>query len=76
MNPASQIVQKLGGEVVVSSITKTALTAPYRWQYPKAKGGTDGLIPQRYHRTLLDYAREQGIPLESDEFLSVREAAE
>jgi hypothetical protein len=69
MEPAHTIIEKLGGEAKVAAITKTASTAPYRWQYPRSKGGTDGLIPQRYHPTLLEYARTNGISLAAEEFL-------
>jgi hypothetical protein len=70
MDPASSIIERLGGEAVVSKITKTAYTAPYRWQHSREKGGTGGVIPQRHHRTLLDYARARGIPLRAEEFLA------
>jgi hypothetical protein len=32
MNPAKQIIGRLGGEAQVAFITGTAYTAPYRWQ--------------------------------------------
>jgi hypothetical protein len=69
MNPAQIIISRLGGEAQVAFITATSYTAPYRWQAAKAKGGTGGVIPQRYHRALLDYARSKGIPLAAEEFL-------
>jgi len=69
MEPAQTIIKRLGGPAVVSKITGTAYTAPYRWQQPRDKGGTDGLIPQRYHPALLGYARDNDIPLVADEFL-------
>lgn len=69
MNPASQIIARLGGEAQVASITGTAYTAPYRWQASRQKGGANGLIPQRHHRKLLDYARSNGIALTAEEFL-------
>lgn len=72
MDPASKIVAALGGEAKVAEITGTALTAPYRWQHEKAKGGTDGLIPQRHHRALLDFAEENGIRLSAEDFLAPR----
>lgn len=75
MEPASSIIEKLGGEAVVSKITKTAYTAPYRWQAARKKGGTGGRIPQDHHRTLLSYARENNIPLEAEEFLPCAEPA-
>lgn len=70
MEPARSIIERLGGEAAVSKITGTAYTAPYRWQHPRIKGGTGGMIPQRYHRGLLDYARERGIALSADDFLA------
>lgn len=70
MEPARSIIERLGGEAVVSKITGTAYTAPYRWQHPRPKGGTGGVIPQRYHRGLLDYARENGIDLNAEDFLA------
>lgn len=72
-SPATNIITRLGGEAMVSFITGTAYTAPYRWQAPRAKGGTGGVIPQRYHRRLIDYARSKGIPLSAEEFLPADE---
>lgn len=69
MEPASTIIRKLGGEAVVAKVTKRASTAPYRWQYARENGGTGGNIPQRYHRTLLDYAKKNGIRLRAEDFL-------
>lgn len=69
MEPASSIIRKLGGEAVVARETGMATTAPYRWQYPREKGGTDGTIPQKHHRALLDFAERSGVPLSADEFL-------
>jgi hypothetical protein len=75
MDPAAAIIKKLGGEAKVADLTGTALTAPYRWQREKAKGGTGGLIPQVHHRTLLDYAHAHGISLLAEEFLAPRRSA-
>lgn len=74
MDPASKIIAKLGGEAKVAEITNMALTAPYRWQHEKAKGGTGGLIPQNHHRALLDYAHANDIPLAAEEFLPPRKS--
>lgn len=74
--PASIIIARLGGEAVVSAVTGTAYTAPYRWQAARAKGGSGGLIPQRHHRRLIDYARANGIPLSADDFLPAAEISE
>ena len=75
MDPAAHIIRKLGGEAAVAGITGLALTAPYRWQYEKSRGGTGGLIPQAHHRALLDYAHAHGIALSAEEFLMPRAVA-
>ncbi len=75
MEPAATIITKLGGERRVSEITGRAYTAPYRWQQPVEKGGTGGLIPQRLHRVLLDYALTHGITLTAADFLLPQDGA-
>lgn len=72
MEPAARIIRKLGGEARVAHVTGLALTAPYRWQYEKSRGGTGGLIPQAHHRVLLDYAHARGIALSAEDFLMPR----
>jgi hypothetical protein len=72
MDPATTIIRKLGGEAKVAAIVGTALSAPYRWQHEKSRGGTGGLIPQAHHRRLLDYAHAHGIALAAEEFLIPR----
>jgi hypothetical protein len=74
MEPARSIITKLGGETAVAQICGTAISAPYRWQYARERGGTGGIIPQRHHRALLDYAEVRRIPLRADEFLPPRPA--
>lgn len=69
MEPAHSIIKRFGGEAAVAQITATAYTAPYRWQHPKERGGTGGLIPQKYHPVLLEYAREHGVALKAEDFL-------
>jgi hypothetical protein len=72
MEPAARIIGKLGGIAKVAEIAGTALSAPYRWQHDKSRGGTGGLIPQAHHRALLDYAELHGIALSAEEFLVPR----
>ncbi len=75
MDPATRIIERLGGEAKVAAITGLALTAPYRWQYEKSRGGTGGLIPQAHHRALLDYADAHRIALSAEDFLMPRASA-
>jgi hypothetical protein len=74
MEPARTIIEKLGGEAAVSKITGTAYTAPYRWQQPRSKGGTDGRIPQKHIPGLLAYARDHQIPVTAADFLEATES--
>lgn len=69
LEPAAGIIKRLGGEAVVREITGCGVSTPYGWQYPRDRGGTDGLIPQRHHRKLLDYAKSNGIGLTAEDFL-------
>ena len=69
MEPARTIIEKLGGVTVVSEITGTAYTAPYRWQHSKERGGTGGVIPLKHHRVLMEAAREKGVLLSAEDFL-------
>jgi hypothetical protein len=63
MEPAATIIEKLGGYRAVSAALGVAYTAPYRWTYPRERGGTDGRVPAKYHRVLLDLAAESGVEL-------------
>jgi len=78
MEPAKSIIEKLGGEKVVSEVTKTSYTAPYRWQHPVEKKGTGGVIPSKHIPALVAYARAKGVDLTLDDFLppspSIQEA--
>ncbi len=76
MEPAQTIVAKLGGPAVVSQIVGIHRTRVSNWRRPRAKGGTDGLIPQTYHLQLIDYAASQGITLTGDDFLPSRVSAD
>ncbi len=69
-NPASKIIDLLGGEASVSSITDTSYTAPYRWQAPIDKGGTGGRIPARHIPKLIEAARERNLELTADDFFA------
>ena len=69
MEPAASIIRKFGGEAKLAEIAGTARSAPYRWRQDKSRGGTGGLIPQAYHRVLLDHAQTCGIALSAEEFL-------
>jgi hypothetical protein len=71
MEPAQTIIGKFGGPTAMAELLGIHRTRVSSWQRPKSAGGTDGLIPQRYHPVLLDYAREHGLDLKAEDFLPV-----
>lgn len=75
MEPAAHIIKLLGGEAELASITGTAITAPYRWQYPRARGGTGGQIPAKYLRRIIEAAGRRGIILSPNDFFTARDAS-
>lgn len=73
MEPASKIIKRVGGEAVMSQITGTSLATPYRWQYPKWAKGTGGIIPQRHHRSILEFSEENNLGIKASDFLPVKD---
>ncbi|KNY20384.1 hypothetical protein [Methylobacterium sp. ARG-1] len=71
MEPARTIVELLGGEAEVARIAGVSITAPYRWQASKAKGGTGGVIPHWHIGKLLEHAEASGVALSAANFAPV-----
>ena len=46
----------------------------WRWAQPKHAGGTDGIVPSRYHRPLLLLSRRLGKTLTPDDLIFGRKA--
>lgn len=70
LEPAAGIIERLGGATKVAAVTGAHRSRVSSWRRPKAVGGTGGLIPQRHHVTLLDFARRETIPLRAEDFLA------
>jgi hypothetical protein len=75
MEPAQTIIAKLGGPGIVAGVVKVHRTRVSNWKRPRKRGGTNGVIPQRHHRSLLDYAAERSIELHAEDFLAPRDTA-
>lgn len=75
MEPAASIIDRLGGPTRVAEIVGVHRTRVSNWKRARAVGGTDGRIPQNYHRTLLSFAQQNQIPLQASDFLPVAESA-
>ena len=66
--PAALVIEKMGGHARVAQLRGIDESQVYRWTYPRSNGGTDGQVPTRHHRPLLEKARELGLPLEPADF--------
>ena len=68
--PAAALIERLGGiTVVMDAIGTGASSTVHRWTYPKARGGTAGLIPQRHIPALMEFARDRGIEVSAEDFI-------
>ena len=70
-NIASRIIEKFGGASNVAEIVGTERNAVYKWTYPKERGGSDGLIPSKYHGLLLKAARDRKLKLKPKDFFDL-----
>jgi hypothetical protein len=75
MEPASTIIQKLGGPSVVAGVVGIHRTRVSSWKRSRASGGTDGRVPQDHIETLIAYAREKGIDLSLADFFASEASA-
>jgi hypothetical protein len=77
MEPAQTIIRKFGGPNAVAKIVSVHRTRVSSWQRPRAKGGSEGRIPQNHIPALLAFARENGLDVKAEDFLvDVPQAAE
>jgi hypothetical protein len=74
MQPATNVIEKVGGVAVMAEITGVHRTRVYGWMRPKDSGGTDGLIPQKHHPAILAFAREKAIAISAEDFLPIQAA--
>ena len=40
----------------------------YKWTYPKYRGGTDGLIPSRHQKKIIECAKRRGVAMPPNDF--------
>lgn len=73
--PADLVIAKFGGHRAVADVLGLDLSRVYRFTYPKARGGSDGVIPAKHQRALLDAASVKDIDLRPEDFFAQRAAA-
>jgi len=75
-SPAEIVIHKCGGVAAVARIVERSPSRIRRWTYPKARGGTGGLIPAECQVALLAASRELGLGIEPGDFFPpLREAS-
>ncbi len=74
LDPAKTVIGRIGIEKV-AEITGKHVSRVYRWMYPKDRGGTGGLIPQKEQPALLGFARQNGIELNERDFFPATSGA-
>lgn len=60
-------LERLGGDATRS------LSAIYRWNLPRKKGGSDGTIPTSAQNDIMRAARVEGVHLTPEDWFPVRE---
>lgn len=64
---AQKIIDKFGGAPRLASALRCDVSAIYKWNYPKEKGGTDGLVPSSTMPEVIRAADVLGIELSSED---------
>lgn len=62
------IVERLGGSVVVADALKIHRSTAWKWTQPKEKGGTGGLIPSKHVPALLALAKKRRTKITAKDF--------
>lgn len=68
-SPAEVVIARFGGADKVAAALGLSPSRVYRWTRPRARGGTDGLIPAKHQPVLLAAARRRRIALEPAELI-------
>ncbi|MFN3247720.1 hypothetical protein [Roseibium album] len=68
MNPAKNVIEKLGGPKEVADILGIHVSAVYKWTYGKDRKGTGGLVPMEHAAVLMCHARNKDIDLSPSDF--------
>jgi hypothetical protein len=66
--PANRVIEAFGGPRALARELDVDHSWVVRWRKPKPEG-TDGLIPAKYHRTILRVAKANGIRLRADDLI-------
>ena len=75
IEPANTILTRFGGAGPLSRRLGLDRSAVHRWALPRSRGGSDGLVPAKYHQRLLAMATAEGIALTAADLIGAAGAA-
>ncbi len=64
---AERIADKFGGPTQLANALGLSPSTVYRWNYPKSKKGSDGIIPTSQLRRVLEAAAARGIVVTAED---------
>ena len=70
---ADRIIARFGGHRALADAVNRDVATVYKWSYPKARGGTDGLIPSSVMPEILKAAKEHGVFLSQSDLYPGRD---
>ena len=62
-NPAKELIAKLGRHDLAQACG-VDISQTYKWTYPKARGGTGGMIPARNFAAIRKLAEQKGVEID------------
>jgi transposase-like protein len=69
MEPAKNIIERLGGVSAVAEAIGVYRSTVNNWRLPASQGGTDGRVPAKQIPKLMELASEKGIEIAPGEFI-------
>lgn len=66
---AARIIARFGGVRRLAYVTGMEPSRIYKWTYPKARGGTNGIIPSACVATIQVAAETAGVELKAEDWL-------
>ena len=68
MEPATRIIELMGGTKAVSEICGVHISQVHKWTWEKSRGGSDGVIPMKHAKSIVDHSRSNGMAVTPDSF--------
>lgn len=66
----SRLARQALGTIRLAALCNRTTEAVRKWDRPKSKGGTGGLIPAEFQARILDVARSEGLDLSAEDLIA------